>query len=91
MHKDHIPKDFHFVIDFNDNGGKDEGFYEKMEQSHEKALTNLEEMLEGSLTNARESLESGDVELNFQVKMFESLDFMNQGFKCGKEINDTIK
>ena len=44
-----------------------------------------EEHLGTSLLNPLENLESSDVGLNFQLKMLEFMDSMNQEIKLGKE------
>lgn len=52
---------FDHIIDYNDNGWEDGGFGEEMEETHERAPTNLEENTEARLPNAPMSLESAYV------------------------------
>lgn len=56
-----------------------------MEESFEMAPTNLKENSKATIPNAPERLENYDVELKFQLKILEFMDFMNQELKCGKE------
>jgi hypothetical protein len=56
-----------------------------VEESLEKGPKNLENNLGTRLPNASESLEGDDVELKFQLKMLEFIDFVNQELKHDKD------
>ena len=56
-----------------------------MNESFEKASGNLEDNLGACLLDASESLESGDVGLRCQLKMFEFMISVNQELKCSNK------
>ena len=56
-----------------------------MEESLEEEPWNDEEHLRARLSNPPENVEDGDVGLNFQLKMLEFMDFVNQKLKGGKK------
>ena len=58
---------------------------EEVEKFLERDPANLEEILEDRLPNLPENLEGGNVGLEFQLKMVEFMDFVNQELKSGKE------
>jgi hypothetical protein len=66
------------TIVFNDNGWEYGEFHKELGESIVRTLANLKESLGARLPNAPMSLESGDVELTFQLKMLEFMDSMNQ-------------
>jgi hypothetical protein len=57
-----------------------------MGESIERTPANLKESLGARLPNAPMSLESCDVRLTFQLKMFEFMDSINQELQVGKEV-----
>ena len=83
--KDPIPKDISLTIDFNDNGVEDGGFDEELEESHQRDASNNQGNLEARLPDPFVNLETGDVGLNFQLKMLEFMDSMRQKIKRRKE------
>jgi hypothetical protein len=58
---------------------------EDVDESFVKDPPNLEEDLGVRLPNALEKLEYGDIGLQFQLKMLEFMDSVNQELKCGKQ------
>ena len=72
-------------LDSNDNGVDDGRVGEEVEESLQRDASNNQEHLEARLPNPPASLESGDIGLNFQLKILEFIDFVNQEIKRGKE------
>ena len=70
-------------MQLNSNKSIHGGFGEEMEDSIEMAPANLEENLGARWPNALKILENDNVGFNFQLKMLEFMDFMNQELKCG--------
>ena len=83
--KDPVPKDVSVTIDSNDNGVKDGGFGEEVEESFQRDASNVQEDLGARLPNPPLNLVTGDVGLSFQFKMLEFMDSMRQEIKRGKE------
>lgn len=76
----------HTIIAY-DNGGDDSGFGKENEEFIKKTHANLKENLGLRLPIAPKNLESGDVGLKFQLKMFEFMKSINQkssGTKKGR-------
>jgi hypothetical protein len=78
--------DFDHTIHFYNNHGYDVGFGEEMEESLERILENLKKNLGVCLLNAPNSLESSDIELKFQLRVFEFMDSINQQLNYVKEM-----
>ena len=76
QNKDPIPEDFSLTIDSNDNGEKDGGFGEEMEESLQRDASNNQGNSEARLPDPLVDLEMRDVGLSFQLKMLEFMDSM---------------